>query len=76
MDQSDRGRTEGRDSESPTVVQTHFWIGKDQGHGQSGRRIFRGLGHGNHALIVLKGLMPQETEKPYSRLRLALIVIG
>ena len=28
MDEPDRGRTEGRDSESPTVVQTHFWIGK------------------------------------------------
>jgi hypothetical protein len=28
MDEPDRGRTEGRDSDSPTVVQTHFWIGK------------------------------------------------
>ena len=28
LDQPNRGSTESRDSDSPTVVQTHFWIGK------------------------------------------------
>ncbi|MEK9141475.1 MAG: hypothetical protein AAB308_10520, partial [Nitrospirota bacterium] len=29
LDQPNRVRTESRDSDSPTVVQTHFRIGKD-----------------------------------------------
>ena len=29
MDEPDRVRTEARDSDSPTVAQTHFRIGKD-----------------------------------------------
>jgi len=34
MDEPDRVRTEGRNSDSPTVAQTHFRIGKDWGEGR------------------------------------------